>query len=53
MVNPALVPGDHDIFVCGNDADAKARVVEILKQQFGWRSVIDLGDISKARSECL
>ncbi len=50
MVNPALVPGDHDIFVCGNDADAKARVVEILKQQFGWRSVTDLGDITAARA---
>ncbi len=50
MVNPALVPGEHDIFVCGNDAEAKARVVEILKQQFGWRSVIDLGDISAARA---
>jgi 8-hydroxy-5-deazaflavin:NADPH oxidoreductase len=50
MVNPALVPGDHDIFVCGNDADAKARVVELLKQWFGWRSVIDLGDISAARA---
>jgi len=50
MVNPALVPGDHDIFVCGNDADAKSRVRELLKQWFGWRSVIDLGDISAARA---
>jgi len=50
MVNPALVPGDHDIFVCGNDAGAKARVAELLKQWFGWRSVIDLGDISAARA---
>jgi 8-hydroxy-5-deazaflavin:NADPH oxidoreductase len=50
MVDPALVPGDHDIFVCGNDADAKARVAELLKQWFGWRSVIDLGDISAARA---
>jgi predicted dinucleotide-binding enzyme len=50
MVNPALVPGDHDIFVCGNDADAKARVADILKQGFGWRSVTDLGDISAARA---
>jgi 8-hydroxy-5-deazaflavin:NADPH oxidoreductase len=50
MVNPALVPGDHDIFVCGNDVDAKARVAELLKQWFGWRSVIDLGDISAARA---
>jgi predicted dinucleotide-binding enzyme len=50
MVNPALVPGDHDIFVCGNDEDSKARVAELLKQWFGWRSVIDLGDISAARA---
>jgi predicted dinucleotide-binding enzyme len=50
MVNPALVPGEHDIFVCGNDVDAKARVAELLKQWFGWRSVIDLGDISAARA---
>jgi predicted dinucleotide-binding enzyme len=50
MVNPALVPGDHDIFVCGNDAGAKARVTDILKQWFGWRSVTDLGDISAARA---
>src|SRR5262245_22556834 len=44
MVNPALVPGDHDIFICGNDADAKARVAKFLEQWFGWRSVTDLGD---------
>src|SRR5262249_43380271 len=50
MVNPALVPGEHDIFVCGDDAEAKARVTELLKQWFGWRSVIDLGDISAARA---
>ncbi len=50
MVNPSLVPGNHDIFVCGNDAGAKARVADILKQWFGWRSVIDLGDISAARA---
>src|SRR5262245_37643002 len=50
MVNPALVPGDHDIFVCGNNADSKARVAELLRQWFGWRSVIDLGDISAARA---
>jgi 8-hydroxy-5-deazaflavin:NADPH oxidoreductase len=50
MVNPALVPGDHDIFVCGNDVGAKAHVGELLKQWFGWRSVIDLGDISAARA---
>jgi len=49
MVNPARVPGEHDVFVSGNDADAKARVTAILKDWFGWTSVVDLGDISTAR----
>ncbi|MGH9874917.1 MAG: NADPH-dependent F420 reductase [Pyrinomonadaceae bacterium] len=49
MVDPSLVAGEHDVFVSGNDKDAKAKVTEILKEWFGWRSVIDLGDISKAR----
>jgi len=49
MVNPGLVPGDHDVFVSGNDADAKATVTGFLKEQFGWQSVVDLGDISTAR----
>ncbi|MBS1978806.1 MAG: NAD(P)-binding domain-containing protein [Bacteroidetes bacterium] len=50
MVNPSLIPGDHNVFVCGNDADAKSRVKEVLKS-FGWKekSIIDLGDISTAR----
>ena len=48
MVNPALVPGDHDIFVSGDDAAAKARVVELL-QSFGWKAPIDLGALSTAR----
>lgn len=50
MVNPSLVPGDHDIFVAGNDKAAKDKVTQILKEWFGWRSVFDLGDISAARA---
>ena len=49
MVDPRIVPGDSDVFVSGNDAAAKAQVTEILKNWFGWRSVIDLGDITTAR----
>lgn len=49
MVNPSLVPGSHDVFVCGNDAGARSEVTEILKNWFGWKSVIDLGDITSAR----
>jgi predicted dinucleotide-binding enzyme len=49
MVDPSRIPGDHDIFISGNDAAAKAKVTEVLRDWFGWKSVIDLGDISTAR----
>ena len=50
MVNPALVAGgDHSLFVSGNDPVAKAQVVAWLAEWFGWRDVIDLGDITTAR----
>jgi predicted dinucleotide-binding enzyme len=48
MVNPASVPGEHDVFVSGNDRGAKALVTELLRE-LGWRNVIDLGDITTAR----
>ncbi|WP_163785219.1 NADPH-dependent F420 reductase [Myxococcus vastator] len=49
MVDPARVPGDHDVFVSGNDAEAKALVTKLLTEGFGWKHVIDLGDITTAR----
>ena len=49
MANPGLVPGEHDAFVCGNSADAKETVKGLLRD-FGWRSIIDLGDITEARA---
>ncbi len=50
MVNPRLVAdGDHTVFVAGNDAAAKTQVIDILQNWFGWRDVIDLGDIDGAR----
>jgi predicted dinucleotide-binding enzyme len=50
MVDPSLVPGDHVVFVCGNDEQAKATVTSLLGE-FGWPAerVIDLGDITAAR----
>ena len=50
MVDPATVPGEHDIFVCGNDEDAKTQVRGLL-ESFGWpgEHILDLGDISAAR----
>lgn len=50
MVDPRqLADGDHHIFVSGNDAGAKAQVTDMLMNWFGWRNVIDLGDITTAR----
>ena len=50
MVAPGKLPGDHDLFVCGNDAAAKARIIRLLQKEFGWKSVNDVGDISAARA---
>lgn len=48
MVNPALVPGEHDVFLSGNDSGAKAQVSDLLRS-FGWRNIVDLGDVTSAR----
>jgi predicted dinucleotide-binding enzyme len=49
MVDPAqLAEADHTVFVCGDDAEAKAKVTELLGS-FGWTDIIDLGDITTAR----
>jgi predicted dinucleotide-binding enzyme len=50
MVNPGMMPEDHSVFICGNDEKARHEVKEILKEWFGWKSVIDLGDITGARA---
>ncbi len=47
MVDPQFDDGAPDMFIAGNDAKAKATTADILKS-FGWRSAIDMGDISKA-----
>lgn len=49
MVDPRKVPGRHTLFLSGNDPDAKKLVSDLVKS-FGWRDVIDLGDISTARA---
>ncbi|HSI13884.1 MAG TPA: NAD(P)-binding domain-containing protein [Chthoniobacter sp.] len=51
MVNPACLTGEHELFICGNDAAAKSQVTSWLGEWFGWKSesVIDLGDITNAR----
>ncbi|MET8449308.1 NADPH-dependent F420 reductase [Streptomyces sp. NPDC005209] len=51
MVDPSRVPGEHQMFVCGDDADAKEQVTALLGE-FGWPAhrVLDLGGIRAARS---
>jgi predicted dinucleotide-binding enzyme len=51
MVDASLVKGDHDMFLSGNDAGAKGQVTEILKGWFGWKHVVDLGDVTAARAQ--
>jgi predicted dinucleotide-binding enzyme len=48
MTHPQRLPGDHTIFVAGNDAEAKATVADLLRS-FGWRSILDLGGIEASR----
>jgi predicted dinucleotide-binding enzyme len=45
------VPGDHNLFVCGNDVAAKREVTDRLCEWFGWKAgnIIDLGDITNSR----
>lgn len=52
MVDPVIVPGEHDLFMSGNDEQAKAQVAELL-QSFGWPAerILDLGDITGARAQ--
>jgi predicted dinucleotide-binding enzyme len=49
MARPTAVGGgDHTLFICGNDPEAKASVIALV-ESFGWRDVVDLGDITAAR----
>ena len=50
MVDPARVPGEHAVFVSGDDDSAKREVTALLGD-FGWpeERIIDLGGISTAR----
>lgn len=50
MVDPAKLIERTQIFVSGNDIEAKATVVMILRDWFGWKEILDLGDITSSRS---
>lgn len=50
MLKPELVKGEHDVFLSGNDANAKSDVKKLLASS-GWKenNMIDMGDITTAR----
>jgi 8-hydroxy-5-deazaflavin:NADPH oxidoreductase len=51
MVNPSIVPGEHHIFVSGDDVTSKEKVRTWIAAWFGWDrdNIIDLGGIATAR----
>lgn len=50
MVNPnQLADGEHNTLICGNDAQAKSQVINLLSKEFAWKHVLDLGDITASR----
>jgi 8-hydroxy-5-deazaflavin:NADPH oxidoreductase len=50
MVNAKLVDdGNSTVFINGNDIDAK-KVVSGILESFGWKDIMDLGDITASRS---
>lgn len=50
MTDPGRLPGTHNVFICGEDEEAKETVTELLVE-FGWprESIVDLGGIAAAR----
>ena len=52
MIDPqAVAGGEHHLPICGNDAAAKAQVAEWLEAWFGWKHILDLGDITASRGQ--
>jgi predicted dinucleotide-binding enzyme len=51
MEDPAALPSPTNIFLCGNDADAKQTVSKLLGD-LGWprQAILDLGGIDAARA---
>lgn len=50
MVEPGSLPDSHNVFVAGNDPEARAAVTALL-EEFGWpaHDILDLGDLTAAR----
>ena len=50
MIDPGQLPEETTVFVAGDDQKARDWVsAEVLTAWFGWRHVVDLGDMTAAR----
>lgn len=49
MADPGRLSEPTDLFIAGDDAEAKAQVARWLGEWFGWGAPIDLGDLVGAR----
>jgi predicted dinucleotide-binding enzyme len=50
QVNPGELSGaNHHVYIGGDDLGAKNLVIEILKS-YGWKHILDLGDMTSARA---
>lgn len=49
MVNASKCGGEATMFMAGNSSEAKQETATLLKQ-FGWKDIIDLGNIRHSRS---
>jgi predicted dinucleotide-binding enzyme len=47
MIAPKREEGDPDLYICGNDQDAKNQINRFA-EGWGWKNIIDLGDISES-----
>jgi 8-hydroxy-5-deazaflavin:NADPH oxidoreductase len=50
MVDPSLAAdGNHNLFIAGNDESARREIARFAQDIYGWKNVIDLGDMVAAR----
>ncbi|QIS21124.1 NADPH-dependent F420 reductase [Nocardia terpenica] len=50
VVDPKSIGGgDHTMFIAGDDPDAKAIAVQLLRE-YGWTDILDLGDLICSRA---
>jgi predicted dinucleotide-binding enzyme len=49
MVDPGNLQQQHTVFIASNDEGAKREVTALL-QNFGWKDILDLGDLGACRA---